>query len=131
MTRPFGAYSASHLVSTVLEGEMDGKRTTSTSNGDPFAARGYLPANMFRQLCEVLSAHKGEGLSTRGVDVLHEICYEARRRGVSPEQLIARVKEEIRSISRLPADREQEDRRVDEAVTRCIECFFSAAPRQY
>jgi len=65
-----------------------------------------------------------EALSRPACEALDEICRQARQRGVPPEQLIARVKEEIRSITE---DRDQERAHIECVVRRCIESFFATA----
>jgi hypothetical protein len=69
-------------------------------------------------------------LSSAVAEILNEICSEARLRGVPPEQIIARVKDEIRSVARLADDREGERTRLDQAVTSCIQSFFATGSQR-
>jgi hypothetical protein len=89
-----------------------------------------LPAHRFHRLRAAISEHRGEGLSATASDLLQEICADARRRGVAPEQIIAYVKDEIRSIIRFDDDRDHERTRLERAVTRCIQSFYATAPEQ-
>jgi hypothetical protein len=112
------------------EVKVDGKRAAPAANRGSVGIEGAVPDNMFRQLREVLNAQDGEGLSARAEDVLHEVCSEARRCGVPPEQLAARVNEEFRSTSRFANDRDYERRRMAEAVAHCIQSFFATSRQQ-
>lgn len=90
-----------------------------------FSIEGTLLGAQFERLRAALN-HQHEGdLSEAVVEALHDVCSEARRRGVLPEHLIIRVKQEIRSFSRFSEEREQVAKHVDLAVTRCIQSYFA------
>lgn len=107
--------------------------STSTEQARPLVDNA-ISAHVFGTLRTALSEYRGEGLSPRASELLHEICSEARIRGVPPEQIIARVKEEIRSIERFiddgRGDRDRERLRLERAVTQCIQSFYATAAQR-
>jgi len=85
-----------------------------------------ISAQTFDRLRVAMREQRNDRLSSAAAAILHEICSEARRRGVPPEQIIARVKDEIRAIAESADDRDGERTRIDHAVTSCIQSFFAA-----
>ena len=82
----------------------------------------------FGRLRVAMREQTSDRLSSTAAAILQEICSEARLRGVPPEQIIARVKDEIRSMAQLADDRDGERTRLDQAVTSCIRSFFATLP---
>ena len=105
---------------------MDEKRTPTRNESSVDNAVFSFAFQLFRT---ALSEQAGPELSPDAMKALDEICAEARRRGVLPEQLIIRVKAEIRSVSQSPGQdwEERERKLLDQAVTRCIQSFFATA----
>ena len=103
-----------------------------TPSGDPGEARASvetaISAQTFGRLRVAMREQTSDRLSSAAAAILHEICSEARLRGVPPEQIIARVKDEIRSIAESANDRDCERTRIDQAVTGCIRSFFATVP---
>lgn len=105
---------------------MGEKPRASAPTSGSLSIEGELLAAQVQRLRAALNhQHEGE-LSDAVVEALNEVCSEARRRGVLPEHLIIRVKQEIRSFSRFSEEREQVAKHVDLAVTRCIKSYFAS-----
>ena len=83
-----------------------------------------VPEEVIRRFRGALSEQKGKGLSAPALEALHDLCARARVAGVPPEQVIVRVKEEIRSRVEFSEQSDVDRARLEQAVTECIQSFF-------